>query len=87
MSEVLARYSDYFGLFRDFPGYVEFFLLQDLVTDDCEAVRFFTPFDDFKSSPVPDSRSAYLDYSESAVEFLKARNRRIKDWSESNLTA
>lgn len=85
LSKVLARYPDFFGLFRDFPGYVEFFLLQDLVTDDCKAVRFFTPFDDFKSSPVPDSRSSYLDYRESAVEFLKARNRRIRDWSESNL--
>jgi hypothetical protein len=85
LSEVFARYQDFFSLFRDFCGYVEFFLLHDLITDDGEAVRFFTPFDDFKSSPVPDSRSAYLDYRESAVEFLKARNRRIRDWSESNL--
>ena len=85
LSEVLARYPDYFGLFRDFLGYVEFFLLQDLVTDDCEAVRFFSPFDDFKSSPVPNSITAYLDYRTFAVDFLSARNQRIRDWSEIHL--
>ncbi len=85
LSKVLARYQDFFGLFRDFSGYVEFFLLQDIVTDDCKAVRFFTPFDDFNSSPVPDSLSAYLAYKKSAVEFLNARNQRILDWSEIHL--
>ena len=32
LSATLARYSDFFRLFGDFRGYVEFFLLQDLVT-------------------------------------------------------
>ena len=53
LSDTLERYSDYFRLFGDFGGYVEFFLLQDLVTHDFSAVKFFSPFDDFNSSPVP----------------------------------
>jgi hypothetical protein len=85
LSEVLARYRDYFGLFRDFSGYVEFFLLQDLVTSNCEAVKFFSPFDDFKSSPVPDSLTAYLAYRALAVTFLEARNQRMRDWTEIHL--
>jgi len=35
---VLDRYVDFFGLFESFQGYVEFFLLQDLVTDDYRTV-------------------------------------------------
>jgi hypothetical protein len=86
LREVFVRYEDFFGLFCDFPRYVEFFLLQDLVTDDCDTVRFFTPFDGFKSSlPVPNSVTEYLDYRTLALDFLKARNQRICDWSESNL--
>jgi hypothetical protein len=78
LSGTLARYADYFRLFGDFRGYVAFFLLQDLVTDDCSAVRFFLPFGDFKSSAVPDGMAAYLDYRGLAVDFIEARNRRIE---------
>jgi hypothetical protein len=80
LSAVLARYADFFGLFGGFRGYVEFFLLQDLVTDDCSAVKFFSPFDDFNSSPVPDSMDAYLDYRALAVRFIEERNQRIQTW-------
>jgi len=78
LSATLARYADYFRLFGDFRGYVEFFLLQDMVTDDCSAVRFFSPFDDFNSSPVPSSMAAYLGYRELAVRFIEVRNQRLR---------
>ena len=35
LGETLARYRDFLALFEDFRGYVEFFMLQDLVSDDC----------------------------------------------------
>ena len=78
LSDVLTRYADYFRLFGDFRGYVEFFLLEDLVTDDFSAVKFFLPFADFNQSPVPDGIAAYVDYRERAVDFIEARNRRIQ---------
>jgi hypothetical protein len=80
LSATLARYAEYFQLFRDFRGYVEYFLLQDLVTDDCSAVKFFSPFEDFNSSPVPNSMAAYLGYRDLAVGFIEARNQRILTW-------
>ena len=43
LADVLARYRDFFAAFEDFRGYVDFWLLQDMVTDDDSAVRFFTP--------------------------------------------
>jgi hypothetical protein len=80
----LERYAEFFSLFGDFRGYSEFFLLQDLVTEDGSAVRFFTPFDDFQSSPVPSSLAAYRGYRDLAVQFIEARNRRIATWWAGN---
>jgi Family of unknown function (DUF6994) len=77
LSDTLARYADFFALFRDFPGYVEFFLLQDLVTEDYSAVRLFTPFEDFNTSPLPESKDAYIAYRQLAINFIEARNHRI----------
>jgi len=73
----IERYADFFALFGDFRGYVEFFLLQDLVTGDCSVMRFFSPFEDFNTSPLPGSMDAYLAYRQLAVDFIEARNRRI----------
>ena len=80
LDPVLARYGDFFALFGDFRGYVEFFLLDDLVTDD-STVRFFAPFDDFRTSPVPHSVAEYRDYARLSITFIGARNRRIQDWA------
>ena len=77
LSDTLARYADFFGLFGDFRGYVDFFLLQDMATEDSSAVRFFMPFGGFTGSPLPGSVDAYNSYRQFAIEFIEARNRRI----------
>jgi hypothetical protein len=77
LHETLERYADFFGLFEDFRGYVEFFLLQDIVAEDFSDVKFFMPFDGFKTSPLPASKEAYFAYKQHAVDFIEARNRRI----------
>jgi hypothetical protein len=80
LSDTLARYADFFRLFEDFRGYVEFFLLQDIVNDGFTAVRFFLPFDGFEPWPLPSDKESYLGYKQSAVDFIAARNRRISDY-------
>jgi hypothetical protein len=65
-------------LFEDFGGYVEFFMLQDLVTDDRSAVRFFMPFDDFNTPSVPKDGDTHKEYRHLSIEFIEARNRRIR---------
>jgi hypothetical protein len=80
LSAVLARYADYFRLFGDFHGYVDFFLLQDLVADDYSGVKLFLPCGEFNSSPVPKSMATYWAYRELAVSFIEARNQRIRAW-------
>ena len=61
-------------MFQDFKGYVEFFLLQDLVTEDCSAVKVFMPFDDFNTSSLPRDSDTYKEYRRLSIEFIEARN-------------
>lgn len=78
LGETLLRYHDFFALFDDFSGYVDFFVLQDLVADDRSTVNFFMPFDDFNSPSTPKDRDAYEDYRRRSIGFVEARNRRIE---------
>lgn len=77
LSGVLARYASFFNLFRDFRGYAEFFLLQDLVSADFSAVQIVEPFNDFKGSPVPATAHEYDLCKRASIAFIEARNRRI----------
>jgi hypothetical protein len=78
LSNALSRYASFFDLFENFRGYIDFFLLQDIVTDDYSAVRFHAPFEAFDKSPLPRDVDAYLSYRRLAGEFIEARNRRIR---------
>lgn len=80
LRETLARYENFFALFGDFAGYVTHFLLQDLVTTDFDGIRFFAPFDDFATSPVPRDLDTYQAYQRRSIEFVHARNQRIADY-------
>ena len=76
LSETLGRYGDLFGLFGHFRGYVDFFLLGDLVDADL-GVRFLMPFDDFRTSAVPKDVATYREFRQRSMEFIQARNERI----------
>lgn len=84
LGDTLTRYDGFFRLFGDFTGYVDHFLLQDAVTDDCEGIKFFTPFDDFKTPAVPRDVETYREYRRRSIEFVNARNQRIADWCVRN---
>lgn len=76
LADTLAIYADFFALFGDFGGYVSFFLLDDLVTDD--QVVFFMPFDDFRPPSAPRDVATYIEYRRRSIEFINARNRRVE---------
>ena len=77
LGDPLSSYRDFFALFESFRGYVDFFLLHDLVNEDCSAAKFFMPFDDFSTPALPMDRAAYENYRRCSIEFVEARNRRI----------
>ena len=78
LGEVLAIHADFFNLFKDFRGYVEHFLLQDLVGRDFASLRFLKDFDDFSLNALPDaSVEEYRECMRRSIAFIEARNRRI----------
>ena len=77
LTEVFQRYADFFTLFQDFKGYVDFFLYQDLVEGDYSKIRFWHDFDDFNTPPLPANKDEYLSYKERVIDFLNGRNQRI----------
>ena len=79
--DTIKRYSDFFNLFQDFIGYVNFFLLNDLI-DEEQNIRFYLPFDDFHSPPKINSTDDYLNYKNKVIAFIKNRNERILDYSK-----
>lgn len=77
----LERYSDFFNLFTDFKGYVQFFLLDELVNESYTEVKYFTNLSQvFLNSPLPKDKVEYLTYLENSLKFVKLRNERIKRW-------
>jgi hypothetical protein len=80
LEKVLERYDSFFKLFETFKGYVEFFLLNDLV-DERGNVRFYLPFDDFQSAPEFKDVQDYLVYKDRTASFIESRNRRIEDYA------
>ena len=77
LTDVLSRYAEFFGLFHNFQGYIEFFLLQDLVMEDFSAIRFLMPFENFKTPAVPKTIDSYLSYKDLTIKFINNRNQRI----------
>jgi len=77
LAETLLRYRGFFALFGDFAGYVDHFLLQDLVSEHGTAVKPFLAFDDFTTQAVPRDVATYVEFRDRSMEFIRARNRRI----------
>ena len=75
LSATLERYSDFFGLFGDFSGYIEFFLLQDQVSNG--VVKFYLPFSNFEELPFPKDAGEYQVYMNNVIDFIRGRNLRI----------
>ena len=77
LSDTLKRYSQFLDLFEDFKGYVDFFLLQDLVKQDYSAIKYWHPFNGFDNQPLPSNFDEYQSYKTKVIDFVNARNKRI----------
>lgn len=82
LSDTLLRYKSFFDLFNDFPDYIHFFLLDDLI-DENQEVKFYLPFDDFRDPPVFSNIFDYLSYKEKVMNFIWQRNLRIRKYAQS----
>lgn len=73
----LCRDKEFFDLFVDFKGYVDYFFLQDCVSEDYSAVRFWLGTGKFEEDPLPGTVEEYLRWIDAEMDFLKKRNDRI----------
>lgn len=80
--QTLTRYKSFFDLFKNFRGYVDFFLLNDLV-DENGNILFYLPFDNFKTRPMISSIEDYLVYKQGVIRFIELRNKRVQKWQSS----
>ena len=79
LDKAFAKSADFFRLFVDFKGYVDFFLLQDCV-DENYNVKFWldTPF--FASLPMPRSLKEYNSWIQTQFDFVDRRGQRIAEY-------
>jgi len=76
LTGVLNRYSDFFKIFKNFKGYIDFFILQDFI-DNNGNIMFSLPFDDFNRSALPENKDEYEIYMYNTLELIDKRNKRI----------
>ena len=79
LDAVLARDVDFFKLFVDFRGYVDFFLLHDCV-DENYNVKMGLDTQLFDSMPMPKTLGDYLKWIEFQLDFVAKRGKRINDY-------
>jgi len=82
LAATLDRYADFFGLFGSFEGYVDFFLLGDLVHNG--RVKFYLPFDGEFGQPLPNTVDEYNEYMTNTMGFVASRNERISTFANMN---
>ena len=77
LHEALAKNEEFFNLFVNFKGYVDFFYLQDCVSADYRSVIFWIGGGDLSKPPLPQTTDEYLTWIEKQLAFVSKRNRRI----------
>jgi hypothetical protein len=79
LEKTLQLYRNYFELFKNFKGFIEFFLLQDFVEKKDQSIKFFLPFDNFESNPLPQNTNEYILFMEKLKELIRLRGIRISN--------
>jgi hypothetical protein len=79
--ETLLRYKDFFSLFDNFIGYVQFFLFEDLI-DEKGKIKFYLPFDGFKTRPTFSNIDDYILYKRGVMNFINSRKKRMEDYAK-----
>ena len=74
----LVRDKEFFNLFVDFKGYVDFFLLQDMVSEDYSSVDIWCGDASFSECGLPKTVEDYFAFLDKEMDFLNKRNARIR---------
>ena len=76
--DTIHKDKAFFDLFVDFKGYVDFFFLQDCVSDDYSEVDIWCGNAEFLESGLPKTVDDYFVFIDKEIDFLNKRNGRIR---------
>ncbi len=79
LNTALQRSKEFFELFVDFKGYVDFFLLQDCVDEDYN-VQFWLDTPLWVSDPMPATIESYKSWIEKELDFVRKRGKRMEEY-------
>lgn len=82
LSGILEMDANFFKLFVDFRGFIDFFFFQDLVLEDYSEVKFWIDNGGLDTLyPVPKTVEQYLKFIDDELTFVEKRNARIAEWA------
>ena len=84
LSDVLVKDKGFFDLFESFKGYVDYFFLQDCVTEDYGAVVLWLDCNLGVDDPLPQTVSDYKKWMHSQLDFVEKRNQRIHNFLQTS---
>lgn len=84
LTDIIESDRNFYDLFVDFKGFVDFFFLQDCVSSDYSKVTIWEGDGTFKRFGLPETLDGYKEFLKNQFEFLERRNQRIKDFDLSN---
>jgi hypothetical protein len=82
LADATTAYKDFFELFVDFKGFVEFFHFEDLIEpgSDYQEIEYFLKPNNFKRSGTPATTLEYIEYREKVLAFIDKRSKRMATW-------
>ena len=80
LSKVIESDKVFYDLFVDFKGYVDFFFMQDCVSEDYSSVNIWMGDASFEENGLPKTVEEYLRFLLKEHIFLDKRNRRIQEY-------
>lgn len=80
LSKVIEEDRAFYDLFVDFKGYVDFFFMQDCVSEDYSSVDIWMGDASFRKNGLPETVEEYFLFLLKEHIFLDRRNRRIQEF-------
>ena len=80
LSKVIEGDREFYNLFVDFKGYVDFFMMQDCVSEDYSSVDIWIGDASFAKNGFPETMEDYFRFLLKEHLFLDRRNKRIQEY-------
>ncbi len=84
LEKCMSKNKDFLDLFVDFKGYVDFFLLQDFVSNNYSTVKVMLDTDVDDGDPLPKDIEEYIEWINTCLDLVEKRKGRIQNLVRKN---